>query len=110
MHLYFKDDGKLFLRTKTFDPEIDKEYTKKISVPDHFNIYSDTSIADEEGIENKSELTYDEILAKLTYSEKRLAEYPSIHECIHALLDGGDQLDSLQAQRAGIKSKYPKPE
>ena len=40
------------------------------------------------------------------YARKREAEYPSLQECIHAILD--DQLDALQAKRASIKTKYPK--
>ena len=40
------------------------------------------------------------------YSRKREVEYPSIQECVHAILD--DQLDALQAKRAEIKTKYPK--
>ena len=40
------------------------------------------------------------------YSRKRKEEYPSIQECIHAILD--DDLDALQKKRAGIKKKYPK--
>ena len=42
------------------------------------------------------------------YARKREAEYPSIQECIHAILD--DDLDALQAKRAEIKTKYPKGE
>ena len=42
------------------------------------------------------------------YSRKREAEYPSIKECVHAILD--DDLDALQAKRAEIKTKYPKGE
>ena len=42
------------------------------------------------------------------YSRKREAEYPSIEECVHAILD--DDLDALQAKRAEIKTKYPKGE
>ena len=41
-----------------------------------------------------------------TYADNRQAEYPSIQECVHAILD--DQLDALQAKRASIKTKYPK--
>jgi len=33
-------------------------------------------------------------------------EYPSVQECVHAILD--DTLDALQAKRASIKTKYPK--
>jgi hypothetical protein len=43
---------------------------------------------------------------ELTYADNRQAEYPSIQECVHAILD--DQLDALQAKRADIKTKYPK--
>ena len=42
------------------------------------------------------------------YARKREAEYPSIEECVHAILD--DDLDALQAKRAEIKTKYPKGE
>ena len=40
------------------------------------------------------------------YARKRQAEYPSIQECVHAILD--DDLDALQTKRAEIKKKYPK--
>ena len=38
----------------------------------------------------------------------RQAEYPSLQDCIHALLDGGDTLTDLQAARQAVKDKYPK--
>lgn len=41
------------------------------------------------------------------YQRDRLAEYPSIQECIHAILD--DDLTALQAKRKLVKDKYPKP-
>jgi hypothetical protein len=40
------------------------------------------------------------------YARKRAVAYPSVQECVHAILD--DQLDALQAKRAEIKTKYPK--
>jgi len=40
------------------------------------------------------------------YQRDRKAEYPSIEECVHAILD--DDLDALQAKRAEIKARYPK--
>jgi hypothetical protein len=40
------------------------------------------------------------------YARKRLAEYPSIEECVHAMLDDG--LAELQEKRAAVKAKYPK--
>ena len=43
----------------------------------------------------------------LEYQRKRKPEYPSIEECVHALLD--DKLEKLQAKRLAVKEKYPKP-
>ena len=42
------------------------------------------------------------------WKRNRQAEYPNHNDCIHALLDGGDTLTDLQAQRTAIKDKYPK--
>jgi hypothetical protein len=40
------------------------------------------------------------------YKTKRLTEYPSIDECVHAILD--DDLEALQAKRTAVKEAYPK--
>ena len=45
----------------------------------------------------------------LEWERLRQSEYPSLVDCIHALLDGGDTLTDLQAKRSAIKEKYPKP-
>jgi hypothetical protein len=42
------------------------------------------------------------------WKRNRQSEYPSIDDCIHALLDGGDTLTELQAKRTATKTKYPK--
>ena len=42
----------------------------------------------------------------LDYSRKREAEYPSLQECVHAILD--DDLVALQEKRQAVKTKYPK--
>ena len=42
----------------------------------------------------------------LTYDKKRKAEYPTIEECVHAILD--DDLTALQVLRQAVKDKYPK--
>ena len=63
--------------------------------------------------------TWDEVLTKKTtlvaeyeaqeYARNREAEYPSIQECVHAILDNdNNELDTLQAKRAETKLKYPK--
>ena len=44
----------------------------------------------------------------LAYARARQAEYPSIQDCIHALLDGGATLTDLQDLRAAVKVANPK--
>jgi len=41
--------------------------------------------------------------------KNRLEQYPSLQDCIHALLDGGDTLTDLQAARQLVKDNNPKP-
>ena len=41
------------------------------------------------------------------YARQRKSEYPSIEECVHAILD--DDLTALQEKRQAVKTKYPKP-
>ena len=41
------------------------------------------------------------------YQQPRREEYPSIEECVHAILD--DDLTALQEKRQAVKTKYPKP-
>jgi len=45
----------------------------------------------------------------LAWKRNRQAEYPTLIDCIHALLDGGDTLTDLQAARQLVKDTYPKP-
>ena len=68
--------------------------------------------------ENVTQPSNEDIQAKLDelqaiedakeYQRDREAEYPSLQDCIHALLDGGDTLTDLQALRQAVKDKYPK--
>ena len=44
----------------------------------------------------------------LEWKRKRQEEYPTLEDCIHALLDGGETLTALQAKRTEVKNKYPK--
>ena len=43
------------------------------------------------------------------YARKREAEYPSIQELVVALYDTDDRA-AVDAKRAAVKAKYPKPE
>jgi len=44
------------------------------------------------------------------YARSRQEAYPSIQDCIHALMDGGATLTDLQALRTAVKAANPKPE
>ena len=65
-----------------------------------------------------SELTWEKVNAEMTrlqteydaqdYARKRKSEYPSIEELVVALYDTDDKA-AIDAKRAEIKLKYPKP-
>lgn len=67
--------------------------------------------------EEQSEPSRESVNAKLAellaaydaqaYSRSRESEYPSLQDCIHAILD--NDLDALQLKRQAVKAKYPKP-
>jgi hypothetical protein len=42
------------------------------------------------------------------YARKRQAEFPSIQDLVVALYDTDDKAD-IEAKRAAVKAKYPKP-
>ena len=45
-------------------------------------------------------------LSELQIIDNRKKEYPTIEECVHAILD--NTLTDLQAKRTAVKNKYPK--
>ena len=73
-------------------------------------VYSNLKLNDDTAVMPTEEEVNAKI-AELTIPEwslNRQAEYPSLQDCIHALLDGGDTLTDLQAQRQAVKDAYPK--
>ena len=73
-------------------------------------VYSNIKLNDE----TATMPTEEEVNAKIAeitvpdWKVNREKEYPSILDCIHALLDGGDTLTDLQELRQAVKDKYPK--
>ena len=73
-------------------------------------VYSNLKLNDETAVMP----TEEEVNAKIAeitipeWSLNRQAEYPSLQDCIHALLDGGDTLTDLQAARQVVKDNNPK--
>ena len=67
-------------------------------------------LTQEEEIQRQEEIqTHKDFLEKNKWLENRKLEYPSMQECIHALLDDGNTLTELQEKRQTVKTKYPKP-
>ena len=67
------------------------------------------NVAEEQPTEaqlNALESQADELETANQVIANRKKEYPSIEECVHAILD--DTLDELQILRQAVKEKYPK--
>lgn len=101
------------------EEDIENPWAEKFAKFDVFaGMYnSRDAILDENGVEIEPARVknYEVIKEDISYEHElnlciknRKAEYPSIEEVLHALLDEGN-LDSIQAKRALVKAKYPKP-
>jgi hypothetical protein len=109
MYLYFKDDGKLFLKSKVQENDLETTYTKKLKVPNDFILTKkiiDNSDTDTNGTEIEVEMNYDEVVSALSYTEKRSVEYPSIENQLDDLFHNG--IDGWRTTIQAIKDKYPK--
>lgn len=84
-----------------------EEYPKPLKINDRDMTDEEYEAKILEWATNKNTLDLDEETNGWLYN--RLAEYPSLQDCIHALLDGGDTLTDLQAARQAVKDAYPKP-
>ena len=80
------------------------------SVPDPSQVFPNVDVSDiETGEISESDfIAHVELTNELTktYADRRKEEYPTIEECVHAILDG--ELDDLQIKRQAVKNKYPK--
>ena len=62
--------------------------------------------AEEETARDAEEAEWEAQQLATQYIRDRATEYPSIQECVHAILD--DDLTALQKKRQTVKTKYPK--
>ena len=86
--------------------------------PDAEFTYNNDDVSTIRWCNDTAPIPAEDILAKLTelqaeydaldYARKRKAEYPSIEELVVALYDTEDKT-TIDAKRAEIKLKYPKP-
>ena len=73
-----------------------------------YDVNNNLVTLDEEKIQvedNRLQAEYD----AQEYARKREAEYPSVQELVVALYDTDDK-SAIEAKRAAVKAKYPKPE
>jgi glucan phosphorylase len=83
------------------EPTTAEEFTKS------FTVHKANGITEPTWVKLKIQLA--EIQAEYDqqeYARNRKIEYPSIEECVHAILD--DELEALQLKRKLVKDKYPK--
>ena len=90
---------------KAINPSAEFKYSNDdFSTLEWLNGTTPISQADVETKQTELQADFD----ALEWKRNRQAEYPDAIECVHALLDGGDTLTDLQAQRTAVKDKYPK--
>jgi len=90
---------------------------KSLNSDAHFK-YTEEDISTLEWLDGTTPISKEDILAKQTelqaeydsldYARKRKAEYPTIEELVVALYDTDDK-SAIEAKRAEVKAKYPKP-
>jgi len=90
---------------KAINPSAEFKYSNEdFSTLEWLNGTTPISQADVETKQTELQADFD----ALEWKRNRQKEYPDVIECIHALLDGGDTLTDLQAQRTAVKNKYSK--
>jgi hypothetical protein len=77
------------------------------SISDYSTITDNHSVKKAANDKADSDAATAQATLEATYSWKREQEYPTIEECVHAILD--DDLTALQVKRQAVKDKYPKP-
>ena len=105
-YLYFQDSGRLHVRTKALDAKLAEDYPNPIAVSDDYDITTNGAGAVEDGMPNKREKTRSEIEADLNYSEKRVAEYPSVVDQLDNIYHNG--IDAWKVDIKAVKDAHPK--
>ena len=107
-YLYFKQDGRLHIKSKTNVPELAAEFPNPIAVHDSYDTMIADGVAEEEGMPiPRREKTRAEIEADITYSERRADAYPSIEDQLDKIFHEG--IDAWKTEIQTIKDANPKP-
>lgn len=78
----------------------------EVVAPDGFNFT--VPYINNDGEDRSRDMTASELIAALTYSDKRAAEYPSIGDQLDALFHAGVFPPEMAATIQAVKDKYPK--
>ena len=107
-YLYFKSDGRLHIKTKVADPNLEAEFPNSLAVHDNYDTMVYDGVAEEDGMPTPCrEKTRSEIEAEITYSEKRAEAYPSYEDQLDKIFHEG--IDAWKAEIQAIKDQFPKP-
>jgi hypothetical protein len=107
-YLYFREDGKLWARTKSADSAMESQFPNPIIVGNDYDI----TIEEDDIVREK---TRSEIESELTYSIKRMSEYPSVQDqfdmIYHELTESGSLSASGSWAKSikSVKDENPKP-
>jgi len=92
---------------KGMEWSLNSEPTTEAEFNEGFTIHKANGVAEPTWVKLQEQLA--EMQAEYDskqYQRDRKSEYPTIEECVHAILDG--ELDDLQIKRQAVKEKYPK--
>ncbi len=78
----------------------------EVIAPDGFEFT--VPYVNDDGENRVRDMTAQELLAALSYADKRVVEYPSIGDQLDALFHAGVFPPEMAAQIQAIKNKYPK--
>jgi hypothetical protein len=106
-YLYFSENGRLHIKAKVLDPELELQFPNPIAVHTNYDSMVDGGVAEEEGMPTpRREKTRIEVEADITYSERRAAAYPSYADQFDKIFHEG--VDAWKSEIQAIKDANPK--
>ena len=106
-YLYFKQDGRLHINSKTNVPELEAEFPNPIAVHSSYDTTVVDGVPEEDGMPApRREKTRSEVEADITYSERRAEAYPSMEDQLDKIFHEG--IDAWRNEIQAIKDANPK--
>ena len=105
-YLYFNETGKLHIKAKVLDSELEMQFPNPIAVHTDYDTMVDDGVAEEGMPTPRREKTRTEVEADITYSERRAAAYPSYADQFDKIFHEG--VDAWKSEIQAIKDANPK--